>query len=159
MFFEILLPRRESGKCARQRKNNYFRVKGNVCAGEGKAAGVNYTLCEQRFIGRFREMQRDSPTPAFLPFTLAALPCSSPVDRVGVVLTTQYYHYTKLARNHVTTDAWTRNAWNEIRSRTDREVRGKVVHRSTMKKISVDDGRGATRPRTGRLNLGKLRWR
>lgn len=37
--------------------------------------------------------------PLFFLFIPAALPGSS-VDRVGVVLTTQYYHHTKLARNH-----------------------------------------------------------
>lgn len=53
--------------------------------GEGKAAGVNYTSCERRFIGRFHEDRaRDSPTLALLPFIPAALPAPSSVDRVGV---------------------------------------------------------------------------
>lgn len=71
-------------------------------------------------------------------------PCSPPVDRVGVVLTTQYYHYTKLARTpryHGRVDAQ--------RVKRDKKPNGSRSPRRSGaqkydEKITVDDGRGAT---------------
>lgn len=106
-------------------------------AREGKTAGVNYTPCKD--LSGVSMRFSDSPTPAFLPFIPAALSAALPsIAWVSSwrlnISTVRNSHAATLPRMRATTDAWTRNAWNEIRSRTDREVRGEVVRRSTMKK-------------------------